>query len=328
MRVRQTEETLAGEPRYNAATLRKAASLAARLQSRQQETLSAHEIEAIGAEAGLEPAFMREALARFTQKKQPARSRPYRAYAIAWWSAAWTLPIFSTAFGRGNLFVILFYFLIGVYIAVGVLLSQAAKSARSSSAVLEDGASRETILEMLHSLHQELKDEDEHRAFLCVAVAGGDGLKHQAGEAEEARSIEPLRDWIGRVTTECGAEMRGAAAEGDTFLFATDAAAVRAALRLQEELPQFRREHPQSSGELQLRCGVAAGEIVIHEDTPLDQWRSTVIDHAAALAKQAVPGEILLGGEVSAGALLQLKGATPTPEPVLGEVAFSWRAPA
>jgi hypothetical protein len=52
------------ERRYDEGTLRKVTALAARLQSEKQETLTAREIEAIGAEAGLEPAFIQQALAQ------------------------------------------------------------------------------------------------------------------------------------------------------------------------------------------------------------------------------------------------------------------------
>lgn len=60
------------EPRYDAETLRKVAALAQRLQSERQETLSAHEMEKIGAEVGLEPVFIRKALDRLTTERHRA----------------------------------------------------------------------------------------------------------------------------------------------------------------------------------------------------------------------------------------------------------------
>lgn len=50
------------EPRYDAATLKRVTALAERLQHESRETLSAHEIENIGTEVGLHPAFVRAAL--------------------------------------------------------------------------------------------------------------------------------------------------------------------------------------------------------------------------------------------------------------------------
>jgi hypothetical protein len=54
MRLKHHEKHVEGEPRYNAKTVRKVASLAARLQSQQQEGVTAQEMEAIAAEVGLE----------------------------------------------------------------------------------------------------------------------------------------------------------------------------------------------------------------------------------------------------------------------------------
>lgn len=58
------------EPRYDAATLKKVAALAERLQHERRETLSAREIESIGTEAGLQPAFVRAALAQITAEQE------------------------------------------------------------------------------------------------------------------------------------------------------------------------------------------------------------------------------------------------------------------
>jgi hypothetical protein len=67
MRLKRHEKHVEGEPRYNAETVRQIAALAARLQSQQQEGVTAQEMEAIGAEVGLESAFIRQALAHLTR---------------------------------------------------------------------------------------------------------------------------------------------------------------------------------------------------------------------------------------------------------------------
>lgn len=93
MRLRHMQEETAGEHRYDSATLRKVTALAARLQSAHHETLTAPEIEAIGAEVGLEPAFTRQAQAQMTAA-QPAAvlSHPSKT---EFWSrlAAFTIPL-------------------------------------------------------------------------------------------------------------------------------------------------------------------------------------------------------------------------------------------
>jgi hypothetical protein len=69
MWLRHREEQRDGEARYDSETLRKVAALATKLQSRQAETLTAQEMEAIGAEVGLAPAFIRQALTHLTAPK-------------------------------------------------------------------------------------------------------------------------------------------------------------------------------------------------------------------------------------------------------------------
>jgi class 3 adenylate cyclase len=97
MLLRQRERESAAEPRYDTGTLRKVAGLAARLQTRQQETLTAREIEAIGAEAGLEPAFIRQALIQLTSEQpRPSAARSSKA---EFWSrlAAFSIPLWWSA---------------------------------------------------------------------------------------------------------------------------------------------------------------------------------------------------------------------------------------
>jgi len=77
---------LEGEPtqleiRYDGDTLRKVTALAARLQHEQQETFTAEEIEAIGAEVGLQPALIRQALVRLDEERRPAEPRKVLARA-------------------------------------------------------------------------------------------------------------------------------------------------------------------------------------------------------------------------------------------------------
>lgn|GEM_PF-913302 len=57
------------ESRYQPALLQQVTTLASRLQDEHRETLTAQQMEAIGAEVGLEPAFVRKALDQLTQQK-------------------------------------------------------------------------------------------------------------------------------------------------------------------------------------------------------------------------------------------------------------------
>jgi class 3 adenylate cyclase len=142
MRLRQTESETTEEPRYGIHTLRKVAKLATRLQRRRdQEALTAGEVESIGAEAGLEPAAIREALAQLAREQPRLRQQrvrkaelwpPVAAYSIV---LLWTILAIFCQHTRGwfdlvtvyspVLFAGLLGFLIGkqkAAFAVGALL--------------------------------------------------------------------------------------------------------------------------------------------------------------------------------------------------------------
>lgn len=69
------------ERRYSRETLQKVVELAARLQEEGQEELSVGEIEAIAAEVGLEPVFVRQALAQITAEQPVVQKQtPQRAF--------------------------------------------------------------------------------------------------------------------------------------------------------------------------------------------------------------------------------------------------------
>jgi class 3 adenylate cyclase len=80
------------ERRYDPAVLKKVVNLATRLQNRHEETLTESQIEAIGREIGLDPAFVRQALAQL-EKKDASKLDAVRRSKL--WSlvAAFGLPV-------------------------------------------------------------------------------------------------------------------------------------------------------------------------------------------------------------------------------------------
>src|SRR5438105_3690762 len=84
------------EPRYDAQTVRKVAALASRLQQQQsqhQEELTARELESVGAEVGLEPAFIQQALSQVDAQSQAAGQE--RSRRAEFWSmvGAFAFPL-------------------------------------------------------------------------------------------------------------------------------------------------------------------------------------------------------------------------------------------
>ena len=54
--------------------------------------------------------------------------------------------------------------------------------------------------------------------------------------------------------------------------------------------------------------------------------RTAVIDRAAALQKRASPGEVLVGAETAAAALVELRDLQPVPDAPAGQTAFLWKS--
>jgi hypothetical protein len=319
------------EPRYDAETLRKVTALAQRLQRERQETLTAREMEAIGAEVGLEAPFIRQALERVTAQ-HPVVQLPVasnvpmrRAIAAAWWAAGWVVPFILLFIGNGLGAQRIggmsgFFGGWGIYIAAGIVLGG---WVREGETVTENAPhSRADLLNALAALPGVSAGPvlKPHRAFLSVAVAGLDTL---AGEPGVEHTVAQLWNWAEEIARAYGGELQGVAGDGVAFAFTEDAAALRAARALQTGLPRFNVERHRHSQPLRLRCGLSAGDL----DPAVSAGRQPdpLLDRAAQFRRGAAPGDIVVGAELAAAGLIELGGLAPVA--VAGtEPAFSWQA--
>jgi class 3 adenylate cyclase len=335
MPVTPTDAPAVNEARYDPETAGKIAALATRLQSRHQETLTAGEIEAIGAEVGLKPGFVQQAVLHFNRSKTAAIPHPprslspqtLRARAAIWWVTAWAIPLTLFFIGLHTVgaptMLIYFFPGVAVYAGVGLTLSLMADAGGDK---VSGKLSRAQLLEMLFVLQAELEGQKQHRAFLSVDVVDSTGMKRQGTELAVEYSFGQFRQWVEEVVRAEAGEMQSAAGDGMMCVLATDAGAVRAARRLQEGLAQFNTAHNRLPTPFRIRCGVSAGEVAIEAGMPLGHLQSSVIDRAAALQKQAAPGEILIGDELADVARAELGSLSRLPEPVAGFPALCWRS--
>jgi class 3 adenylate cyclase len=331
-RFEQPEEV--NQTRYDRETLRKVTTLAQRLQNRAQETMTAGEMEAILAEVGLRPTFIHEALAKLTKSSAATTRKPtlpterMKALATTWWAAAWTLPIvllMSTEHTiEKGLSTALFFLALGIYIGGGIWLSNLAKASREEAL---PGLSRTALLEMLFALQQQQAEEQkQHRAFLSLEVVDSTERKLDAAEPSVEHSFGQFRAWVGEAVLACGGEVHSASEDGMLCVFADEGAALRAARRLLEGLPQFNAETDGLAAPFRLRCGISAGEVALESGTALGSGPNAVIDRAAALRQRAEPDEVVFGNEVAPAALKELDRLEALHEPVAGDRAFFWRA--
>jgi class 3 adenylate cyclase len=335
MQVRQSEDPLVSEARYDLETAGKIAALATRLQSKRQETLTASEIEAVGAEVGLQPGFIQQALRYLNERKAAAAPGGVRtlaprtrgAFAVAWWAAAWAIPVTLLFIGLFTVGVpsmfILFFPGVAAYLGVGLMLSHLAGDGGQKA---YGNLPRAQLLERLFALQAELEGQKQHRAFLSVDVVSSSEMKRQGTDLAVEYSFGQFRQWVEEVVRAEAGAMQSAAGDGVMCLFPTNAGAVRAARRLQEGVEVFNGTRNRLLTPFRIRCGASAGTIAIEEGMPLGHLQSPVIDRAAALQKQAAPGDILVGEELADVALAELGSLSRLSEPVAGSPAFSWRS--
>src|SRR5262249_53066814 len=150
-------------------------------------------------------------------------------------------------------------------------------------------------------------------------------MKQSGPELAAEYSFSQFRSWVERAARDWGGQVQSAAGDGFMAVFPSDAAAVRAARHLQEDLPRFNAQQNHLPVPFRIRCGVSAGDVAIEPGTPPGHLHSAVVDRAAALQKQADPGDILVDGSVSPAALQEI-GLSPTPgDPAAAGRVYSWR---
>ena len=328
--LQQTTE----ETRYDAETLRKVTALAHRLQQERQETLTAREMEAIGAEVGLEAPFIRQALERVTAQHQVAKAETApnvamrTAIAAAWWAAAWTIPFLLLFLGGSMLSqktgaVSGFFLGWGIYIAGGIILSGLVGEGKAQTTASTENAphSRAELLNALTTLPgMSAGSKPQHQSVLCVAVAGQEAL---TAEPAAEQAFAQLWGWADEIARAYGGRLVGTASEGVAFVFTEDAAALRAARALQTSIPHFNVARNRLSQPFRLRCGLSAG--ALEASALLDGQLNPLFDRAARHQRSAASGDIVVGAELAATGLVELGGLAPLTE-AGEEPLFSWLA--
>jgi hypothetical protein len=302
------------ESTYDLETIGKVTRLAERLQSRDKEAWSAAEIESMGAEVGLRPEFIRQALGKVEEERKVTTAKPkqkaspetLKAWRNAWWAGGWMfapLALFAitNVLGLSEVTQGLGLFLgVPLYVGLGVYLNSIAKGAAKATAPPFSRA------DMLRTLEQ-YRANNEPQELTVLSVAPAVPLDPQ--------ELEALQQWI---RTSCrafrsdGEVICGAAME-ITFRSGEDAAS--AARTLQEALAtQATLDSATTSG--RLRCGLATGFEF-----------ERVRQQASALQQAALADDILVDRHTAGGALPALDHLTELPGKVAGGTVFSWRSP-
>lgn len=352
----------AAEERYDAETLRKVVSLAERLQAQQRETLSAADIEQAGAEVGLQPEFIRRALAQVREQQaaeaartaapQAARQRGARrqraaqqgatsaraphsrfwtAMAATWWSAGWTLPFILTPLSSGvglsgELTGGVFFASWGLYIGGGMLASMLAGDQNSGRAAAE-ALPREAVVAELERVGRSQAAPPASLACLAVEVSGAEELR-TAAPRSALILLQRLQQQLGSTVQAQGGHLLPAGTDGYVAAFPDPAGALRAARELQLGMRSFNGEHAARGigTPLALRCAVAAGVPAAEAPGDLAILQSEATERACRLAGAAAEGDVLVGGELAAVGLTELGALARLPGEPAEPPVFSWMA--
>jgi class 3 adenylate cyclase len=284
------------------------------------------------------------------QKLDEANVEQMKNYVGAWWSTAWILMIMADklAGSLDDIFVpaaIITYVGFGIYL--GTRLEKKKKEAELAAkvpvpstvsaptgaappvrySVETSGVSREELLAQMIEIQKRLEGERVRRTFLSIDVVSSSELKRSADELLVEYSFNQYRRFIEEIVLAEGGQVQSTAGDGTMAMFSSDAAAVRAALRMQNELASFNAQHNRLPRPFHIRCGINAGEVALMPGQPIGYLQSAVIDRAAALQKSAPSGDIVVSGDLSAEGLATLGRYGRHPDSPEGGVrGFSWRA--
>ncbi|MBW3622591.1 MAG: adenylate/guanylate cyclase domain-containing protein [Armatimonadetes bacterium] len=186
--------------------------------------------------------------------------------------------------------------------------------------------SRQALLQAIFALQNQLDSHKQHRAFLSVDVVGSSEMVNSARELEVEYSFHQFRAWVEGVVKAYDGEITSSAGDGMMCSFAEDRNAIRAARTLQQDLSRFNAEGNRLPHPFRIRCGVSAGEVPLEHLSTLQTIQSPAIYRAAILQKQAEPGGIVFGEEVSAAARNELDSLTPLSEDRDTGTAYTWRS--
>jgi hypothetical protein len=322
----QTEETgrnAASELRLDQETAEKVTALALRLQEKRAGTLSVREIEAAGAEVGLRPEFVREALAQVRQSQGQIAiqttdtaerwARWGKVIHPAWWASGWAFPVMLAAASEGlhipdEMTGAAFIGAMGLYVGVGVVLSKMFGDESSKPLTPQE---QEALIRSIGNwarpasapLVAAQRLSPLTASTRAASIAGESYLKLVPRCAFGAQANREFSPWALAIIWEEGGELLSANAEGIECRFPSANAALRAARRLQTEV----RGSEARLGIDALACGVASTSGETHR-----------------LAASAGGGDIMVDESLAAEGLREL-GRLARFE-LDGSGALSWKA--
>ncbi|WP_309713631.1 adenylate/guanylate cyclase domain-containing protein [Armatimonas sp.] len=284
------------------------------------------------------------------QKLDEANLEQMKGYVGTWWGTAWLLMPIADAIGGRRFDEPLTALAAVTYIGFGIYLGKRLDAKKKEAelaakvpvppvsaslgvappvrySVETSGVSREELLAQMIQIQKRLEGERVRRTFMSVDVVGSTELKRSADDLLVEYSFNQYRRFVEEIVLAEGGQVQSTAGDGTMAMFETEAAGVRAALKLQESMASFNAQHNRLPKPFHVRVGVNAGEVALMPGQPIGYLQSAVIDRAAALQKSAAPDDIIVAGDLSPEALATLgRYGRHANSPEGGVRGFSWRA--
>ena len=214
----------------------------------------------------------------------------------------------------------------------GLLAGKKAKEAEEtlipglSGMKADSKRSREELLKRYRELESALKSSKRKRcAFLSIDVVGSTKMKEGEQETDIAATFQAYEELLNHIFEEHGAWKVAWTPDGVMVCFLQLDLAVAAGQEVLKGLKEFNATENRLRTSFRVRCGLNEGEVAIYEDSKLEKVADHVIDVAGHMQKQAAPGTLWLGAEIS-NLLGDKSGFHPSGQVVDGLQVYEWSA--
>ncbi len=173
-----------------------------------------------------------------------------------------------------------------------------AKAAPTATTV-ESEKARAQLYKEYHEIEAALSDAKRRRcAFLSVDVVGSTAIKSGESEFAITSTFRAYEDMLRRIFKATRAWKESWTPDGAMICFLNLPDAIKAGQGILRQLPAFNERRNRLKGTFDVRCGVNEGEVVIFEDSAVENLVEHTIDIAGHMQKQAMPGTLWVSKEV------------------------------
>ncbi len=171
--------------------------------------------------------------------------------------------------------------------------------AAPTATTVESEKARAQLYKEYQEIEAALSDAKRRRcAFLSVDVVGSTAIKSGETNIAVTSTFRAYEDMLRRIFKATRAWKESWTPDGAMICFLNLSDAIKAGQSILRQLPAFNERRNRLKGKFDVRCGVNEGEVVIFDDSAVENLVEHTIDIAGHMQKQAMPGTLLVSKEV------------------------------